>query len=84
MAKLTFLWYDNFGKKKASAEEWHDCHSKNWKEGKKKERMDGAKEREKVLGKSKTDSSNLIEKEGDTDIEKKKERKKERKKEKKR
>ena len=29
MAKLTFLWYDNLGEKRVSAEEWHGFHSKN-------------------------------------------------------
>ena len=82
MAKLTFLWYDNFGKKGL----WRGMAWLPFQklERRKKERKEGAKERKKVLGKSKADSSNLIEKEGDTDIEKKKERKKERKKEKKR
>ena len=28
-AKLTFLWYDILVEKRVSAEEWHDCHSKN-------------------------------------------------------
>ena len=26
---LTYLWYDILVKKRISAEEWHDCHSKN-------------------------------------------------------
>ena len=26
--KLTFIWYDNFGNKSVSAEEWHGSHYK--------------------------------------------------------
>ena len=29
---FTILWYDNFGEKCVSAEEWHGCHSKNKKQ----------------------------------------------------